>query len=41
MNEAYAYGMWPVALVSIGIFVFFVLSYLKPKKRWEWQSMTA
>jgi protein-S-isoprenylcysteine O-methyltransferase Ste14 len=39
MNEAYAYGMWPVALASIGIFVFFVLSYLKPKKRREWQSM--
>jgi protein-S-isoprenylcysteine O-methyltransferase Ste14 len=41
MNEAYAYGMWPVALASIGIFVFFVLSYLKPKKRREWQSMGA
>jgi protein-S-isoprenylcysteine O-methyltransferase Ste14 len=41
MNEAYAYGMWPVALVSIGKFVFFVLSYLKPKKRREWQSMGA
>jgi protein-S-isoprenylcysteine O-methyltransferase Ste14 len=41
MNEAYAYGMWPVALVSIGIFVFFVLSYLNPKKRREWQSMGA
>ena len=41
MNQAYAYGMWPVALVSIGIFVFFVLSYLKPKKRREWQSMGA
>ena len=41
MNEAYAYGMWPAALVSIGIFVFFVLSYLKPKKRREWQSMGA
>jgi protein-S-isoprenylcysteine O-methyltransferase Ste14 len=39
MNESYAYGMWPVAFVSIGIFVFFVLSYLKPKKRREWQSM--
>ena len=37
--ETYAYGMWPAALISIGIFVFFVLSYLKPKKRWEWQSM--
>lgn len=39
MNESYAYGMWPAAFVSIGIFIFFVLSYLKPKKRREWQSM--
>lgn len=37
--ETYAYGMWPMTVVSIGIFIFFVLSYLKPKKRWEWQSM--
>ncbi len=37
--ETYAYGMWPAALVSIGIFVFFVLSYLKPRKRSEWHSM--
>ncbi len=36
----YAYGLWPAALVSIGIFIFFVLSYIKPKKRWEWQSMS-
>ncbi len=39
--ESYAYGMWPVAVVSIGIFIFFTLSYLKPKKRWEWRSMGA
>ena len=37
--ETYDYGMWSAALVGIGIFVFFVLSYLKPKKRWEWHSM--
>ncbi|MFH1646922.1 MAG: isoprenylcysteine carboxylmethyltransferase family protein [Chloroflexota bacterium] len=41
LGDSYAYGMWPVALASIGIFIFFVLSYLKPKKRWEWQSMGA
>ncbi len=39
MTDSYAYGMWPAAFVSIGIFVFFVLSYLKPNKRQEWQSM--
>ncbi len=39
MTEVYAYGMWPVAAASIGIFIFFVLSYIKPKKRREWHSM--
>ncbi len=39
MTESYAYGMWPVAAVSVGIFIFFVLSYIKPKKRREWHSM--
>ncbi len=39
--ESYAYGMWPAVVISAGIFIFFVLSYLKPKKRWEWRSMGA
>jgi len=39
--ESYAYGMWPAAAISIGIFIFFTLSYLKPKKRREWRSMGA
>ena len=37
--ETYAYGIWPAAVVSVGIFIFFVLGYLKPKKRREWRSM--
>ena len=39
--ETYAYGMWPAAIISIGIFIFFTLSYLRPRKRWEWRSMGA
>ena len=39
MIESYAYGMWPAVVISVGIFIFFGLSYLKPKKRWEWRSM--
>ena len=39
--ESYAYGMWPAAAISVGIFIFFTLSYLKPKKRREWRSMGA
>jgi len=33
--------MWPIVVINVGIFIFFVLSYLKPKKRWEWRSMGA
>jgi protein-S-isoprenylcysteine O-methyltransferase Ste14 len=39
MTELYAYGIWPAAVISIGIFFFFTLSYLKPQKRREWRSM--
>ena len=39
--ESYAYGVWPAAVISAGIFIFFALSYLKPKKRREWRSMGA
>jgi protein-S-isoprenylcysteine O-methyltransferase Ste14 len=39
MTETDAYGLWPTAVVSVGIFVFLVLSYIKPKKRREWHSM--
>ncbi len=39
MTESYIYGMWPVVVISAVIFIFFGLSYLKPKKRWEWRSM--
>ncbi len=39
MTEPYIYGMWPVVVISAVIFIFFGLSYLKPKKRWEWRSM--
>ncbi len=37
-NE-YAYGMWVVAAFNIGIFLFFMLSFLKPRGGQEWRSM--
>ena len=40
-TESYAYGMWLLVAINVGIFIFFALSYLKPKKRWEWRSMGA
>ena len=37
-NE-YSYGMWVVAAFNIGIFLFFMLSFLKPRGGQEWRSM--
>jgi protein-S-isoprenylcysteine O-methyltransferase Ste14 len=35
----YDYGMWVVAAFNIGIFLFFVLSFLMPKGQGEWRNM--
>jgi len=35
----YAYGMWIVAAFNVGIFLFFILSFLKPRGGEEWRSM--
>jgi protein-S-isoprenylcysteine O-methyltransferase Ste14 len=37
--ESYAYGIWTFVVINAAIFIFFALSFLKPKKRWEWRSM--
>jgi len=37
----YAYGMWPVVVFNIILFLFFVIGFLKPKKKFEWASMGA
>ena len=41
MTESYAYGLWLFVVVNAGIFIFFTLSYLKPKGKAEWRSMGA
>jgi len=35
----YAYGMWVVAAFNVGLFLFFILSFLKPRGSDEWRSM--
>ena len=40
-TESYAYGIWLFVVINAAIFIFFALSFLKPKKRWEWRSMGA
>ncbi len=37
----YAYGMWPVVVFNVLIFLFFAVGFLKPKRRFEWRSMGA
>lgn len=35
----YAHGMWPAVLLSAGLVLIFVFSYLMPRRRVEWRSM--
>ncbi len=39
--SSYAYGMWPVVVFNILLFLFFAISFVKPKKRVEWRTMGA
>ena len=38
---SYAYGFWSLVIVNIGLFAFFILSFLRPAKKREWRSMGA
>jgi protein-S-isoprenylcysteine O-methyltransferase Ste14 len=38
---AYAYGFWSLVIVNIGLFTFFLISFLTPVKKREWRSMGA
>lgn len=39
MHGSYDYGLWGMVLINVAIFGVFVLSYLKPKGKYEWRSM--
>ncbi len=39
--ESYSYGIWTMVAINAAIFIFFVLSFLRPRRRWEWRSMGA
>ncbi len=41
MTESYAYGLWAAVAINAGIFIFFALSFLKPKGQREWRSLGA
>jgi len=40
-NISYAYGFWSLVVINVGLFAFFVLSFLTPLKKREWRSMGA
>ena len=35
----YAYGLWPLVLINIGLFVGFLVSFAKPGSKVEWPSL--
>lgn len=41
MTGPYEYGLWALVVFHVGIFVFFGLSFLRPRRRPEWRSMGA
>ncbi len=38
-DTGYFYGLWVVAAFNVGLFLFFILSFLKPRGGDEWRSM--
>ncbi|MDH5444964.1 MAG: isoprenylcysteine carboxylmethyltransferase family protein [Gammaproteobacteria bacterium] len=39
MDHDYAYGMWVIAIFNIGLFLFFILSFIRPQGKVEWRNM--
>src|SRR4030066_543490 len=37
----YAYGFWSIVFFNTLLVLFFILSFIKPKKKLEWRSMSA
>ena len=37
----FAYGIWFLVFVNVGLFAFFLLSFLTPVKKREWRSIWA
>lgn len=37
--DDYAYGMWVIVAFNVGLFLFFILSFIKPKQTMEWRNM--
>jgi len=40
-NISFAYGIWSLVVVNVGLFAFFLISFLTPVRKREWRSMGA
>ena len=40
-DTGYAYGMWPVVAFNTALILFFAISFLRPKRHFEWRAMGA
>lgn len=38
MNEAPAYGLWPLVIINAAVFIIFAFSFTKPKTTRDWRS---
>lgn len=41
MSESPAYGLWSLVIINSAIFIFFTLSFFKPKSKWDWRAFNA
>lgn len=37
-SSGYAYGLWSIAVINIGLFIGFLLSFAKPQSKVEWRN---
>ena len=40
-NDVPAYGLWSLAVINSGIFIFFAFSFFKPQTKRDWRSFSA
>ena len=41
MDDASAYGLWPVVIINAAVFIIFAFSFTKPRTRRDWRSFGA
>jgi len=41
MHNDSAYGLWTLVILNSAIFIFFAFSFVKPKTKQDWRSLSA